>query len=204
MECMIPHARDYRWFEGGFASLADSYCVTLVAGLGPHEVLARLGGVRVGVFTGAEALVAPAFDLWVQSDGTRLFVGLADLGAWTLMVEPHGHMGVTDAYAVPLSRGTTLVAHRRTATGADRFVWLRDGVRVLDLEPSAPHRRSGTDATAAGLDDVLDQVGLGADGAAGTGPGAAFALAEYVTGVEVGAQVLMAARFVAGGVTARA
>lgn len=131
-------AADYLWFGEDFDDLAEAYCVTLVRGLSPRTLLARLGAEDEVRVTGVQALIEPAYDACDTHDGDRLFVGVTAVGDWALMVEPNGWLGVTDEAVAPISRGTTVVPHFRNINAVDHFNWFEDGELRLHFEPLFP------------------------------------------------------------------
>ncbi|GAA0803779.1 DUF6461 domain-containing protein [Spirilliplanes yamanashiensis] len=120
----------YAWFTDRCAALAEAYCLTLVAGLSPREVIDRLDGTGVRPATGLAAVLEPA-------PGDEEFVAVTQLPGWSLIVEPYGYLGVTEDVYGPLSAGSELVAHYRNIVGGDQFVHVADGVVLRDLSPTA-------------------------------------------------------------------
>ncbi|MEU3528881.1 DUF6461 domain-containing protein [Streptomyces sp. NPDC038707] len=201
-------AADCTWFEERFPDLAEAYCFTLVRGLAPAELLRRLDGREEPALTGADAVVEAAFALARASDGGRQLVAMTAVGAWTLLIEPNGCLGVTEDRALPASAGTRWVSHFVNINGLDAFLWAEDTVRRLWFEPGFPDERWGT--TPDELLDVMHGIGfpLGDEGEADA-PGtdlsapAAFALAEHLTGVAVTPELLERTAFTCGSVRVR-
>ncbi|WP_326648683.1 MULTISPECIES: DUF6461 domain-containing protein [unclassified Streptomyces] len=193
-------AADYLWFGEDFDDLAEAYCVTLVRGLSPRTLLARLGAEDEVRVTGVQALIEPAYDACDTHDGDRLFVGVTAVGDWALMVEPNGWLGVTDEAVAPISRGTTVVPHFRNINAVDHFNWFEDGELRLHFEPLFPYGRDGSDPD--GLVDTMRKVGFdlseggGRDYALHTE--ATFAPAERITGVLLTPELLRTSEFVCG------
>jgi Family of unknown function (DUF6461) len=184
-----PVADDYSWFDERFPALAEAYCITLVSGLPPEEVLRRFGATEQAPIAGVADLVAAAFAAWDRSDGFQLFLAATAVGDWTLMVEPNGFLGITESAVVPLSRGRRVVSHFRNVNAVDHFYWIEDGTVRLTFEPLFAHRRDGSDPDA--LVDVMEQVGFDVRSGGPDGhTAAAFALAEYLTGVRLTPQLL--------------
>lgn len=127
---MTPSATDYAWFPQRCAALAEAYCLTLVAGLTPEEVIRRLDGTGVRSLTGLAAVLDPA-------PGDEEFVAVTSLPGWALIVEPYGYLGVTDEVYGVLSAGTVLVSHYRNIAGGDQFVHVVDGKVRRDFAPGA-------------------------------------------------------------------
>lgn len=193
-------ARDYLWFGGHFPELAEAYCVTLVRGLTPEDLLERLGAVEIRHVTGVDGLHEPAYEPRDARDGDRLFAGVTAVGDWALMVEPNGYLGVTDEIAGPLSQGTTVVSHFRNVNAVDHFTWYEDSELRLHFEPLFAYARDGSDPD--GLVDDMRAAGFdlsdGEDGDFDLVSEAAFALAERVTGVRLTQRLLATSEFTGG------
>ncbi|MFF0746660.1 DUF6461 domain-containing protein [Streptomyces sp. NPDC004111] len=199
---MATTAADYMWFEEGFPDLAESYCVTLVHDVTPHELIRRLGGQPEPEVTGAAALVDTAYALWGPST-TQTFFGMTALGAWTLMVEPNGWHGVNKAKALPASVGTRWISHydNAHANNDGTFFWAEDTELRLHFELRDAEHRSGTCA-----DDLLEVIRhLGfvfpeepSDTDDDLAVPAAFALAEHLTGLRITPALLRDTTFICG------
>ncbi|MFJ4874046.1 DUF6461 domain-containing protein [Streptomyces sp. NPDC088745] len=195
-------AADYMWFEEDFPDLAESYCVTLVHDVTPHELVRRLKGRPEPEVTGSTALVDTAYDLWGPSI-TRTYFGTTMLGAWTVMIEPNGWHGVNEAKALPASVGTRWISHydNANANNDGAFLWAEDTELRLHFELRDAGYRSGTRA-----DDLLEEIRhLGfafpeepTDTDADLAVPAAFALAEHLTGLRVTPTLLRDTSFVCG------
>lgn len=202
---MTATAADYAWFRNRPPGLAESYCLTLARGLTPTEFLTRIGAQPEQVRTGVEVLFEPSMDLWGQSDGDRLLMGVTTAqsadGEWALGVEFNGFLGVTEELIVPLSAGTRLVSHYRNVEALGHFYWLEAEDIRLDFEPLFASDRAGSTPDA--LVDVMCEVGfdLSDDGGNMQPTEAAFALAEYLTGVRVTPELLEQATYTCGVVT---
>jgi hypothetical protein len=115
---MAATADDYAWFEECFPDLAEGYCLTLVRGLSPPQVLARLGARTDGpLVTGVDGLGA----LGLSTADEQLIAVTEAGGDWALAVEANGHLGVTEDAIVPLSAGTRLVSHFCNVNAVDRL-----------------------------------------------------------------------------------
>ncbi|MCY9783350.1 DUF6461 domain-containing protein [Nocardiopsis sp. EMB25] len=190
-------AADYLWFEEDFPDLAEAYCLSLVRGLAPAEVLRRLDGRPEPSLTGAEAVTEAAFEH--QRGDDRQLLAMASVGDWTLVVEPNGYLGVSEERVLPASAGTTWIAHFANINGADAFLWAQDTVARLSFEPLFPGGRWG--ATPDAVLDAMHLVGFhfGEDEPEEYLPGeAAFALAEHVTGVAITPELLRETAFTCG------
>lgn len=196
---MTTTAADYRWFEEDFPDLAEAYGFTLVRHVTPGGLLRRLGGRAEEARTGINAVSAAAFDLLRRSGGRRQLVAMTSFGAWTLMVEPNGHGGVTDATALKVSAGTQWVSHFSDGHGGAGFLWADDGTTRLWFDPALPEQRSGTHPDE--LLPVMQAIGF----SLGTEPTglslsmeATFALAEHLTGVRLRPELLRNTTFACG------
>jgi hypothetical protein len=170
---------DYDWFHMLFPDLARAYCLTLIRGVPPRQFLGRLGaGGSSRQIRGVDALVKTA------SPG---FIGACPVGNWTLAVEPGGVLGTTLDRVLGLTISTRLVSHSRNASAVDQFCWLENGSARLCFQPLFPSRRSGSDAH--DYVDLMRDVGFAVDASdeyrQGMQAGAAFALAEELTGVRI-------------------
>jgi hypothetical protein len=197
---MTATAADYTWFSQRYPGLAQAFCFTLVRGLTPTELLHRLGAREQIRLTGVDELVEPAYGAWDAHAGDQLFLGVTAAGGWALAVEPNGYLGITEAAVVPLSVGTRLVSHFRNVNAVDHFYWIENGDIRLDFEPLFPADRFGSDPD--GLADMMRQVGFDLradeDRSFELHTEAAFALAEYLTGVRLTPELLDSATFLCG------
>ncbi|GAA5767020.1 hypothetical protein Aros01_03521 [Streptosporangium roseum] len=192
----------------------EAYCFTLVEGLRPEDVVARLDART-------EEVVTQVGD-WMDNVPSRMnfddlnsaascgpgpygtwgdhFFGAVAVEGWCLVVEPNGFMGVTREIIKPLSAGTRLVSHFRNVNAVKRFCCVEDGEIRLTFEPPFASDRYGSDPDGAvdamrraGFDlednDGPEKLVATDDVAARTG--AVFALAENLTGVKLTAQLLV-------------
>lgn len=157
-------------------------------GLKPQQVIKRLGGRELERVDWEQVVGSGDGQ---QNAAADYFVGIAQVGAWALLVEDNGTLGTTDALVVPLSAGTTLVSHYQRADGHGRLLVLADREVRLDFDPLDARKRSGSGADS--LAPVIDAAGfayaetirLGDDPAVYRTycMEAAFALTERLTGV---------------------
>ncbi|MEU1618459.1 DUF6461 domain-containing protein [Streptomyces sp. NPDC005722] len=190
-------AADYAWFGEQYEELMEAYCITLVQGLTPEELLAALGVECPSRIAGVAGLSEPSFRLGAHDE---LFVGAASLGDWSLMVECNGYLGVTDEAMLPLSRGRTVVSHFRNVNAVDHFCWYQDGTLRLHFEPLFPYFRVGThpDELVTAMRESGFDLSEADDRNLDEHNDAAFALAHRVTGVRLTPEALASAEFVAG------
>ncbi|MET7483718.1 DUF6461 domain-containing protein [Streptomyces sp. NPDC005538] len=193
-------ADDYTWLEEQYASLMEAYCVTLVRGITPEELLKELGaepGLRV---KGVADLYAPTYEAWTEHNGDPLFVGAAAVGTWSLMVEHNGYVGITAETMLPVSRGRTVVSHFRNINAVDHFYWFEDGHIRLHFEPLFAYERDGshedellTEMRESGFDLSADD-----DRDYQRHTEAAFALAHRLTGVRLTPELFASLEFTGG------
>jgi hypothetical protein len=189
-------AADYAWLEEQYEDLLEAYCVTLVRGLTPEQLLRQLGAEPRGRITGVDGLHEPSFDV---SGHDRLFVGATALADWSLMVEVNGYLGVTDEAMLPVSRGRRVVSHFRNVNAVDHFCWFEDGEVRLHFEPLFPYHRDGTRP-----DELLTEMqesGFSLDEGDQDFEDhteAAFALAHRLTGIRLTPELFASAEFTCG------
>ncbi|MEW2358450.1 DUF6461 domain-containing protein [Spirillospora sp. NPDC029432] len=197
---MAPTAADYAWFDERFPDLAEAYCFTLVRGLTPAQVLARLGARTGGPqVKGVEALSRLSYDTYPERAGNELVVGVTPVGGWALAVEPNGYIGVSEEAAVPLSAGSRLVSHSTNVNAVGNFFWVEDGDVRLTFEPLFPSSRWGgtPDALLGEMREAGFDLQDGDDANLDCGA-AAFALAERLTGVRITPEILTDSTFLCG------
>ncbi|MGW3288324.1 DUF6461 domain-containing protein [Streptomyces sp. NPDC001002] len=194
-----PHARDYAWLRERHAGLREAYCITLADGIAPADLLSAVGGTGHGTrITGVAGLFEPSFDCWERTGGAELFVAVAALGDWALMVEVNGYLGVSSSAIRTVSAGRTVVSHHRNVDAVDHFLWLADGELLLHFEPLFPHRRDGSGADSHLV--AMRESGFQLDPDQESDhqhTEAAFALAERITGIRLTAELLDSLEFVA-------
>ncbi|KUL20760.1 DUF6461 domain-containing protein [Streptomyces regalis] len=193
-------AADYAWLEERYENLMQAYCITLVRGLTPEELLRELKAEPGPRITGMDGLCEPSYDV---SGSHRLFVGATAVGDWSLMVEFNGYLGVTNEAMLPLSRGRTVVSHFLNVNAVDHFCWYDNGELRVHFEPLFAYYRDGShpdelleDMRESGFDlveheehDDREYEGL---------TGASFALAHRITGIRLTPELLESAEFTCG------
>lgn len=198
---MIANAADYAWFTYGrftydeYTDLREAYCFTLVRGLTPEQVMTRTGA-QVGSFPlmGLKELIKTAVsDPGRPHSGYGHFFGVVAVGDWAFIVEPNGFMGVSPDIAGRLSAGTRLVAHFRNVNGVEDFLVMEDGQERLSWEPSSPDIDAYA-KTAEEFAEIMRQVGSDA----AQGSESFFAMAEYLTGVQVTPDLLEQSVYLCG------
>ncbi|GAA2208578.1 hypothetical protein GCM10009850_040360 [Nonomuraea monospora] len=196
---MIATAADYAWFTYGwfiydeYTDLREAYCFTLVRGLTPEQVLARTAAEDLPPMGLKELIKAGVSGLGRSRSGYGHFFGVVPTDDWAFIVEPNGFMGVLPSIAGRLSAGTRLVSHFRNVNGRDDFLWMEDGQERLALEPSCSDLGSYTKweeefseiARQVKFDDAHSSESF-------------FAMAEYLTGVKVTAELLERSVYLCG------
>ncbi|WP_405838272.1 DUF6461 domain-containing protein [Streptomyces sp. NBC_01518] len=193
-------AADYTWLQTEHSPLMHAYCVTLVREITPDRLLHELGAepelIRV---KGVEPLREPSYTTWGEHYGDPLFVGVAAVGDWSLMVEHNGYLGVTSAAMLPVSRGRTVVSHFRNVNAVDRFYWFEDGETRLRFEPLFAYSRDGSHADdpelLAGMRESGFDLREGDDRSYDLHTEAAFALAHRLTGVHLTPELFASLEF---------
>jgi hypothetical protein len=161
---------DYLWFIEDYP-LGLNFCVTLVRGLDPDEVVTRLGGSEAVDVTGAHRLEAAAekIDYPDSTDedgsfnadlGTGLdFIAATSVDGWTLIVEPNGFRCSSEESARVLSPGGELVSFYFNENTDPVLRWARDGETLVTFSPSGGAGwRSGSDPDR--LNPVLQALGF--------------------------------------------
>lgn len=195
---MTKTGADYAWFENDFPDIAEAYCFTLVRGLSPAELMSRLEGRSEAPLQGIATVVDAAFAQYELGDGDRQLVAMTTVGAWTLLIEPNGYLGVTEERALPASAGTNWISHFVNVNAVGTFLWAEDQALRLCFDPMFPEDRWGT--TPDELLDVMTRIGFHVDGDApetemDLSSPAAFALAEHLTGVAITRELLQDTTF---------
>jgi hypothetical protein len=193
-------AADYAWLDKRYQNLMEAYCLTLVHGLTPEELLRELGaGIEMRA-TGVEALCEPSYDSWEEYDGDRMFVGVTAVGDWSLMVEYNGYLGIRDKAMLPVSRGRRVVSHFRNVNAVDHFYWFEDGDTRLHFEPLFPYARDGShpDELLAEMRESGFDLSDADDRDHTDHTEAAFALAHRITGIRLTPELFASAEFVCG------
>jgi hypothetical protein len=138
---------DYLWFAEDYP-LGLDFCLTLVRGLTPEDLIARLGGSAAVDIVGAHRLPAAAEQIdypdrtdddggWNADLSTGLdFIAATGAGQWTLVAEPNGLRGSSEEAADLLSRGGELVSFFCSENDDAVLRWARDGETLVTFDPS--------------------------------------------------------------------
>jgi hypothetical protein len=197
---MTASAADYAWFRDyRRGSLQEMYCMTLVQGLTPAEVLARLGADPQGEFAGFDAFAERDMEFQDSQDlyGDYMFVGATSVpgrdGPWTLVVEINGTVGTDGPLMALVSERRRVVSHYCNTNALSLFHWWEDGELRTQFE--GPLHRSGSTPDA--LTEAMAQAGFDLVNGGGN-LAAGLALAEELTGVRVTADLLDNALYTTG------
>ena len=167
---MTASPDDYLWFEEDYP-LGLNFCVTLVRGLTPDEVITRFGGTEAVDITGAHRLETAAEQIDYPDPmnddgsfnadlGTGLdFIAATGADGWTLIVEPNGLRCSSEESARLLSPGGELVSFYYNENTAPVLRWAHDSETLVTFDPSGGAGwRSGTDPDR--LNPVLESLGF--------------------------------------------
>ena len=199
---MAASFEDYAWirkWRNGL--LMNAYCLTLIDGLDVEGVLDGLGATDRADGLGIGELSDACYEAWDRFGGERLLVGVTAVGAMTLMFEDNGYIGITRELMLPLASTGSVFGHYRNVNALSWFLWIQGFTTMLEFETLFPTLRSGAMA-----DEVVDELigagfHLGATESNVDHPtGAAFALAERLSGLRVTPAVLDDAVFNCGAV----
>jgi hypothetical protein len=215
-QAVTASADDFLWFIEDYP-LGLNFCVTLVRGLTPDEVITRFGGSEAVDIAGAHRLEAAAekvdYPDPIDGDGsfnadlsTGLdFIAATSADGWTLIVEPNGFRCSREESAGLLSPGGELVSFYYNENTAPVLRWARDGKTLVTFAPSGGAGwRSGSDPDR--LNAVLESLGydLSTDEVDPADPrwrydekwqARTLALMEHLTGVRISRDRLADATF---------
>lgn len=193
-------ADDYRWFEADFAQLAEAYCITMVRGITPVEVLRLLQAEVRGDVMGTRTLNEHAYKTAQVHQGSHGYLGVALLEGWSVMVEPNGYIGTLDGVLSRLSAERTAVSHFRNVNAVDHFNWFENAELRLHFEPLFAYYRDGSapDSLVTPMREVGFAVEEGGADDLDMVTAATFALAERVTGIRLTPEFLEHAPFIEG------
>ncbi|MCX4091910.1 DUF6461 domain-containing protein [Nocardia sp. alder85J] len=139
------------WVDEAGLDLDTGYCVTFVRGVGPREVLRRLGVDDAAIRTATWAeFVAQN----LQREMRRLTPGVAAafvMGEYVVLVEDIGYWGRLPEWAEPVSRGTeTLNVYLSPTSQVEELSIYQDGKRVASISGDEPEVIESGDAEMAG------------------------------------------------------
>jgi hypothetical protein len=186
---MLPTAADYEWFtQSDEIAIAENYCLTLLKGISTEELVRRIGGT-------VERAFPSLHELWdtEAERATSPVVAITTIGDWVFMAESGSLVGGSTSTAIPLSMHAVLVSHTQSVDLDTSFLYIVDGDVRLSFQPMHPTMREGS-----GSDEFMEElrsagfdlVEESATGRRNDHGGAAFALAEIITGVHLTAETL--------------
>ena len=200
-------AGDYAWAIESH-ELGLNFCLTFVRGLGPDEVIARLGGADpVSIASAGVALAGfEAVHERVDDEGAALesgldYVAVTRAGDWTMVIEPNGFFCTYDEAIRNLSVAGEMVSFYFNENTTPRFTWAVGGAEVVGFDPGYPADRDGSDPGR--LDGLLSELGFTLGDAEDFDDEfreRTLALMERITGVRWDAAFLEAATFRCAGV----
>lgn len=189
---MTEKPEEFAWLSG-CETLDEIYCVSFVRGIPPEEVLRRFG---VDESTMEEVTFDELDERSAESmrDDVAGYIGAAQIGGWTLVIEPGGwQIAVDSEIHGRVSQGTEVVSVCRHDYASDTFAYIVDGKPVVWFDPRMPDSRSGSDPDRFIVE--MRRVGLDPDHDI-DGPGIAFpipssfALASRITGLSFSSEML--------------
>ena len=132
------------WFMEAGDLLAQAYCLTLVRGLDVDDAFLRLKAKPSSVVgpLDLDDLVDEAFE-GLDDDRYQL-AGAAQVGEWTLVLEPNGFAATRGKRKRALSRGTTVVTFYEGFSGSNELTVTTDGVEQLSFDRFNMSARTGT------------------------------------------------------------
>ncbi|MGI5183198.1 DUF6461 domain-containing protein [Dactylosporangium sp. CA-152071] len=192
------------------------FCVTLVRGAGPDEVIGILGGADpVPIVSAQTALLAEdavrerVDEHGVPHPSDLMYVVATRLGDWTMVIEPNGYLCTDRDVVRALSAAGELVSFYYNENTTPSFTWAAGGRELVYFNPGYPDEPYG--AEPGRLDGLLTELGF-TFGGYGDDPDEddddfdadfqerTFALMERMTGVRWDAEHLHAATFRCAGV----
>ncbi|MFG1755340.1 DUF6461 domain-containing protein [Streptosporangium sandarakinum] len=158
---MTDLVSQFRWLEDQRADehdlLGDIFCVSFFHLLDPAEVLSRFEPVSPAETTTFKELCGRA-RAYFEDAADVLYVGVAQVGEWSVAVEPWGGQAVLSTMMTRLSRSGEVVSVARNDYARHRFVYAVDGTVVTSFNPAEPDRRWGSDPDR--LSGLMREVGM--------------------------------------------
>ena len=166
----------YEWLKGrGWEWVGQAYVFAFVQEVAPKIVLEKLTGspssahqVPIGEVSG------------IPGEGNLLCA--ADMGGWTVLVEPFPVCMSDATELAALSAGTEVVAVTKEFSGAQSFARIVDEVSVISFDPILPSERSGRFPDM--LDAEIARIGFTEDSPDGNEL-QCLQLADLITGTHV-------------------
>lgn len=198
-------AADYGWIRSSTSAvsygLEVGYCLTLVRGVSPEEVLRVMDAEPVGECLGVTNLLSRSLDLydggdpWDESFIAGAFTVPGEGGDWTLILHFDGGIGMRHRFLRVLSAGSRAVMHSSNGgKPIHLFYWYEDG----DLRTWFEWPGSRDGSTPDDLLPLMREVGCNLDDEFDDvfdEKAAVLALAERLTGVRVTEELLAEAEY---------
>ncbi|MEU8358366.1 DUF6461 domain-containing protein [Nonomuraea sp. NPDC048882] len=150
----------FRWLAASPGQLGevldDVFCVSFFRGLEPAEVLRRFGAREPGRELAFYELQVKVWESTEMTDDN--YVGVVQVGEWSVAVEPRGFQAVLSESLTGLSRGCEVVAVGRHDYAENCFVYAVDGEVVTSFTPRLPGTRWGSDPDR--LNGLMRETGL--------------------------------------------
>lgn len=144
-----PNPENYSWVLPGWTRLYEAgYCVSLVSGIDPTDLLRRLGASEFDQTVGWSALdclVGVGSKEEERKYGTTIAAAHV-APTWTLLVESGSPGLAAGATAAPISKDGQVLSHYRGPGLRHRFQWFRNGHQELSFDPYSAWHRSGRSA----------------------------------------------------------
>ncbi len=180
------------WFMDAGDLLAQAYCFTLVHGLNIETAYVRLKAKRSRLKgpLDLDDLVSEAYE--GGHDDRYQVAGAAQVGEWTLVLEPNGFAATRAKRKRALSEGTTVLTFYEGFSGSNQLTVTVDGVEQLSFDRYNMSARTGArtadfdaDLLAAGfvLDDRDETEDEGTDSV--RGDDASAVVVERLTGIRL-------------------
>jgi hypothetical protein len=180
-----PGSPDYGW-PSRSTDLTSGFCITLVRGLTPFDVLRSLGGDELERVDW-NRVVGPGDG--EAGDRKRFFLGIGRIGKWSVIVEDNGTLGVTREIVEPLSKNRgEVLSYRGGGSEPGRLMVFRNGDLTLDLDTSAPELLGG--AKPEQFRPALQAAGLVGGPVAAEPTASAFAFMSSRSGIRLTAPQL--------------
>lgn len=156
----------YRWLGmpgDAVQRLGEIFCVLFFQDLAPVEVLERFA-LEEAAGTGQEMTfhdlmeVVGNFTMKTQGGSGGGYVGVSQVGGWSVAIEPLGWYAVLPDHLTRLSQGCEMVAVSRHDYAENRFVYAVDGELITGFTPHLPGSRWGSDPDR--INPALRKLGL--------------------------------------------
>ncbi|MEV4640050.1 DUF6461 domain-containing protein [Actinoplanes sp. NPDC049548] len=129
------------------AELGGKFCLTFVKGVDERDALRRMGAYP---------------DTVTRCDGQQLDgrAAAANLGRWTVVIEPGGAEGADHLLLEAVSRGTEALSVLRDDEGAPRFTYAVGGTTTVAFDPAYPSHELTWGSDPELLRHLMQAIGL--------------------------------------------